>query len=96
MFLHYIKSFLTRRSRKPTEHIEPFPIDKGMIEPSRGVVYKDQLRILKTLELIKPNESFPITDELRYPVRRLTDKHFPEYKIVIRKLGDSYRVYRRA
>ena len=89
-------SFFSGSSKKPMEHVEPFPIDKGMIEPSRGVVYKDQRRILKTLEQIKPNESFPITEELRYPVRRLTDKHFPEYKVVIRKLGDSYRVYRRA
>jgi hypothetical protein len=73
-----------------------FVIEKGIPEPLRNISYNDQLRIIETLKQLNPGESFPIKKELMYPVRKMTNMYFPEYKVWIRPIGDSYRVFRRA
>lgn len=73
-----------------------FVIEKGIPEPLRNISYNDQLRIIETLKQLNAGDSFPIKKELMYPVRKMTNMYFPEYKVRIMLTGDSYRVFRRA
>lgn len=73
-----------------------FVIENGIPEPLRKISYNDQLRIIETLKQLNPGDSFPIKKELMYPVRKMTNMYFPEYRVRIRQTGDSYRVFRRA
>jgi hypothetical protein len=73
-----------------------FTISKDLPEPIRNVKYSDQLMVIKTLKNLTIGSSFPIPNELEYTVRKMRDLYCPEYKIVIRNMGTSKRVYRRA
>lgn len=85
---------LTNSAQKVNNDI--FVIEKGIPEPLRNISYNDQLRIIETLKQLTPGDSFPIKKELMYPVRKMTNIYFPEYKVRIMQTGDSYRVFRRA
>ena len=84
----------TESTQKSSNDI--FVIEKGVPEPLRNISYNDQIRIIETLKQLNPNDSFPIKKELMYPVRKMTNMYFPEYKVRIRQTGDTYRVFRRA
>ena len=71
-----------------------FTITKGLPQPINKLNYKDQLRVVKTLEQLPVGSSFPIRKELDYTVRKMTRDYFPEYKIIIRNIGTSKSVYR--
>lgn len=71
-----------------------FTISKDLPQPIRNVKYSDQLRVIKALKSLSTGSSFPIPNELDYTVRKMRDVYFPEYKIVIRNMGTSKRVYR--
>jgi hypothetical protein len=71
-----------------------FTISKDLPQPIRNVKYSDQLRVIKALKNLSTGSSFPIPNELDYTVRKMRDVYFPEYKIVIRNMGTSKRVYR--
>jgi len=71
-----------------------FTISKRLPQPIRNVKYSDQLRVIEALENLPVGSSFPIRNELDYTVRKMRDLYFPEYKIIIRNMGTSKRVYR--
>ena len=71
-----------------------FTITGDLPQPIRNVKYSGQLRVVKTLENLSVGSSFPIRKDLDYTVRKMTQDYYPEYKIVIRNMGDSKRVYR--
>jgi len=71
-----------------------FAITRGLPLPIRKVTYNDQLRVIKTLEKLPKGGSFPINNELDYTVRKMAREYYPEYKISIRKVGATKRVYR--
>jgi hypothetical protein len=73
-----------------------FTISKDLPEPIRNVKYSDQLRVIDALRKLPIGGSFPIPNELDYTVRKMRDLYCPEYKIVIRNMGTSKRVYRQA
>jgi hypothetical protein len=73
-----------------------FVIEKGLPEPLRNVRYDVLLTIIETLKQLNPGESFPISKSLVYPVNKMKNIYYPEYKIRILQNGDSYRVFRRA
>jgi len=77
-------------------HGNMFVIERGIPEPLRKVRYEVLLAIIETLRQLNPGESFPISKDLVYPVNRMRNLHFPEYKIRILQTGESYRVFRRA
>lgn len=81
---------------KNSKHGNMFVIEKCMPEPLRNVKYEVLLGIIETLKQLTPGESFPISKELTYPVTKMRNIYFPEYKIRILQAGDSYRVFRRA
>ena len=85
---------LTNLTQKVNNDI--FVIEKGIPEPLRNISYNDQLRIIETLKQLTPGDSFSIKKELTYPVKKMSNNYFPEYKIRILRIGDSYRVFRRA
>ncbi len=78
------------------KHGNMFVIDKTMPEPLRHVQYEVLLGIIETLRQLNPGESFQISKELTYPVTKMRNLYFPDYKIRILQAGDSYRVFRRA
>jgi hypothetical protein len=78
------------------KHGNMFVIETGVPEPLRKVKYEVLLGIIDTLKQLHPGESFPISNELRYPVTKMRNLYFPEYKIRIYQTGESYRVFRRA
>jgi len=73
-----------------------FTISRGLPQPINQIDYKTQLRVVDTLRQLPSGSSFPIRKELEYTVRKMTRDYFPEYKIVIRSLGETKRVYRLA
>ena len=85
---------LFNRNNKVQNKESEFTITGGLPQPIRNVKYSDQLRVVKTLENLSVGSSFPIRKDLDYTVRKMTQDYYPEYKIVIRNMGDSKRVYR--
>lgn len=69
-------------------------IESGMPLPIKRVKYQDQLSVLRALGRMKPGDSFPVGQELTYAVRKMANDHHSEMKISVRKIGDSYRVFR--
>lgn len=64
--------------------------------PMRSVKYSDQIRVIKLLENLPVNGSFPIEKELGYAVRKMKRDHFPEYRTRVVDFGTSLRVFRAA
>lgn len=87
----FITFLLESFTRKKDSEIT---IDSRMPLPLKKVVYRDQLRILKSLGQVNPGDSFPVKRELTYAVRKMANEHHSEMKISIRKIGDSSRVFR--
>lgn len=73
-----------------------FTISKGLPQPVKPRLYKDQLRVIETLDKLPVGHSFPIRNELEYVVRKMYNQYHPEYKLVIRNMGTSKRVFRLA
>lgn len=73
-----------------------FTISKGLPQPINKIKYGDQLRVVDTLGNLSVGSSFPIRKELEYTVRKMANLKYPEYKIVIRNMGTSKRVFRLA
>lgn len=71
-------------------------IEKNKPLPIKKVKYSDLLRITDTFEKLPINGSFPISNELDYAARKIAKEHFPEYKITIRSMGTTKRVFRKA
>lgn len=71
-----------------------FTISKDIPQPIRNINPKDQMRIIETLRNLPVGGSFPIRIELDYTVRKMANLYYPEYKLVIRNMGTSKRVYR--
>ena len=69
-------------------------IENEMPLPIKGVDYQEQLRILYAMKSLSLKSSFLVREQLRYAVRKMANDYLPEYKISIRKIGESYRVYR--
>jgi len=92
-----MKPIFKRRPGKKISHQNGdnlFPITEGLPQPIPNVKYTDQLRVIKTLDILPVGESFPVMKELVWTVRKMTRIYHPEYKIKVRNLGDSYRVFR--
>ncbi len=87
------KMLFHRNNRIQNKESE-FTITGGLPQPIRNVKYNDQLRVVKTLKNLPTGSSFPIRNELSYTVYKMVREYFPEYKIVIRNMGTSKRVYR--
>jgi hypothetical protein len=73
---------------------DEFPVSSRMPFPVRRVEYKDLLRVMEVLEKLPVGSSFPIKKELDYAVRKLARDYYPEYKLTVRNIGDSNRVFR--
>lgn len=73
---------------------DQFPITEGLPQPIPNVKYRDQLRVVRTLDNLPVGGSFPVMKELVYTVRKMTKVYHPDYEIKVRNLGDSYRVFR--
>lgn len=87
---------LFNRNNKVQNNESEFQITGGLPQPIRDVNYRDQLRVIKTLEKLPVGGSFPIPNELIYTVRKMSRDYFPEYRITIRNFGTSMRVFRSA
>jgi len=85
-----------QRNIKSQEVDNEFTISKDIPQPIRNINQKVLMKIIKVLRELTVGSSFPIRNELDYAVRKLAKIYVPEYKIVIRSLGDSKRVYRKA
>lgn len=82
---------------RKTQNKESVYTVNGIVpKPMRSVKYSDQLRVIKTLEKLPVNGSFPIKYELGYTVRKMAKEYFPEYRIRVLDFGSSLRVYRAA
>lgn len=88
-----IRKLFTSNNKNQDKDCE-FTISKELPQPIRNVNYNDQLRVIKTLRNLPIGGSFPIPNELDYTVRKMRDQYFPEYKLIIRNMGTSKRVYR--
>lgn len=73
-----------------------YTINGVVPRPMRGVKYGDQIRLIKSLENLPVNCSFPIKLEHGYAARKMSRYYFPEYKIRVVNFGTSLRVYRAA
>ena len=82
-------SWLFNRNNKVQNKEGEFTITGGLPKPIRNVKYSDQLRVIRTLEKLQINGSFPIPNELTYTVRKMSREYFPEYRITIRNFGTS-------
>ena len=82
--------------RKTQNKESVYTINGVVPRPMRSVKYGDQIRVIKSLENLPVNGSFPIKNELGYAVRRMSKDYFPEYKIRVVNFGTSLRVYRAA
>jgi hypothetical protein len=89
-----IMSKLFRRNIRFQDVDREFTISKGLPQPIKARLYKDQLTVVKTLERLSVGYSFPIRNELEYTVRKMARLNYPEYKLIIRNMGTSKRVYR--
>lgn len=92
-----MRNFLSKLFRRNTRFQDvdrEFTISKGLPQPINGIHYSDQLRVIKTLENLSVGYSFPISKKLEYTVRKMADLNYPEYKLVIRNMGDTKRVFR--
>lgn len=88
-----LKMLFNRNNRIQDKDCE-FTISKDLPLPIRNVKYSDQLRVIDALRNLPVGGSFPIPNELDYTVRKMRDEYFPEYKLTIRNMGTSKRVYR--
>lgn len=83
-----------QRNTKIQDVDREFTISKDVPQPIRNINPKDQRRIIETLKKLPVGSSFPVRNELEYTVRKMANIYFPEYKIVIRNMGTTKRVYR--
>ena len=65
-----------------------------MPKPIKNVNYKDLMRIKDALGKMEVSDSFYVRPDLQLAVRRIANDHYPEIKISVRKIGDSYRAFR--
>lgn len=93
-----MKSFIMRilGLKNQQRVIEEYIIEKNKPLPIKKVKYRDLLRITDTFEKLPIGGSFPISNELDYATRKIAKEHYPEYKITIRSLGTTKRVFRKA
>lgn len=94
-----MKNFFKKLFLRNNESQDPdceFTISGGHPQPIRNVKYRDQLRVIRTLEKLPVGGSFPIRNELTYTVRKMARDYFPEYRITVRNFGTSMRVFRAA
>ena len=80
--------------KNPESSVNGIVIEHGLPLPIRKVNFNDQLQLMKVLEKLPKGSSFKVNSDLRYAVQKISKDHFPEYKISIRSVGDSYRAYR--
>ena len=85
---------LSRRYNNSQDVDREFTITKDVPQPIRNINPKEQMRIIDTLRKLPVDGSFPIRNELDYTVRKMANLYHPEYKIVIRTMGTTKRVYR--
>ncbi len=69
-------------------------IENELPLPIKGVNYSEQLQLLNAMKNMNLMNSFLVSKQLVYAVRKMAKDHLPEYKISIRKIGESYRVFR--
>lgn len=94
-----MKNLILRMFRKNIKFQDvdsEFTITREIPQPIRNVNPKDQMRIVETLRKLPVGSSFPIRNELEYTVRKMAQIYFPGYKLVIRNMGTSKRVFRLA
>jgi hypothetical protein len=89
-------SMMFRRNNNPQDVDCEFTITQDIPQPIRNIKPSEQMRVIETLRNLPVNGSFPIRNELEYTVRKMTGIYYPEYKIVIRNMGTSKRVFRLA
>jgi hypothetical protein len=71
-----------------------FNIEKGFPAPLKRVRYDLQLELAATIGKLEIGDSFIIKEELKYPVQRMKERLYPEYKLRFRLTGDDFRVFR--
>lgn len=87
---HFFKKLFGKNRKNENE----ISIENDMPFPIKGVDYKEVLKVKKYLENLGSGQSFAVEKRLEYTVRRITNQHFPEYKITIRQTGGFVRVFR--
>ena len=83
-----------RRFRKRNLHGE-VQIDTNMPTPIKGVEYDVLIKYKQVLGKLNVGESFVITKDLNYAIRRIASDCYPEYKVSIRNTGLMDRVFRK-
>ena len=83
-----------RRFRKRNLHGE-VQIDTNMPTPIKGVEYDVLIKYKQVLGKLNVGESFVITKDLNYAIRRIANDCYPEYKVSIRNTGLMDRVFRK-
>lgn len=70
-------------------------IESNMPSPIKGVEYDILIKYKEVLGRLQVGESFVITKDLNYAIRRVAIECFPEYKISIKNIGLMDRVFRK-
>ena len=71
-----------------------FVIEKGLSIPLKRVKYDLQVELIATIGRLEKGDSFLVKVELKYPVQTLKERHFPQYRLRFRLIGEEYRVFR--
>lgn len=88
-------SFFKRVVKNDKRGSDEIKIESGMPLTIKKIKYSDVLKMYEALLMLEVNQSFEVKREWSTAVRKLTNDHFDNYKITIRKITeDSYRVYR--
>ena len=87
-------SSIFRRNSKFLNVDREFTITMDVPLPITGITLKEQMRVMATLKELPVGGSFPIRNELTNAVRKIAEVYKPEYKIMIKTMGRTKRVYR--
>lgn len=70
-------------------------IESNMPSPIKGVEYDILIKYKEVLGRLQVGESFVITKDLNYAIRRVAIECYPNYKISIKNTGLMDRVFRK-